>query len=123
MSTMPHDPVCGMTVDAATTPHHLVYNDDTYYFCSDHCLQRFQSAPTEYLIEPETLTAIGPDRATYTCPMHPEVIQEGPGSPAASTDDQPHDDPENEEHHAHRIEYLIQRAERHVEHVDVHRLP
>ena len=80
MSTMPHDPVCGMTVDAATTPHHLVYNDDTYYFCSDHCLQRFQSAPTEYLIEPETLTAIGPDRATYTCPMHPEVIQEGPGS-------------------------------------------
>lgn len=80
MSTIPHDPVCGMTVDAATTPHHCIYKDDTYYFCSDHCLQRFQAAPTAYLIEPETLTTSGPDHATYTCPMHPDVMQEGPGS-------------------------------------------
>jgi Cu+-exporting ATPase len=72
------DPVCGMTVDPATAAGHLDYQGKTYHFCSKHCLQAFGADPAKFLAgktKPET-----PPGAQYTCPMHPEIVQLGPGS-------------------------------------------
>jgi Cu+-exporting ATPase len=82
-ATQPIDPVCGMTVDPATrlrTDH----GGTTYYFCGPSCLARFQANPDKYLgadtpgAAHEGMGAADPD-AIYTCPMHPEVRQRGPG--------------------------------------------
>ena len=91
------DPVCGMTVDPAAGGVHADHDGQTYYFCSEHCRDRFT-------VDPETQTrrhvdehtqhgqhherhAPTPDRETaagevveYTCPMHPEIRQPGPGA-------------------------------------------
>ena len=87
---MATDLVCGMTVNekfAATT---RVHAGTTYYFCSTHCGAKFEANPAGYLKKPEPVRAnkLGasggpfaqPPAATYTCPMHPEVRQQGPGS-------------------------------------------
>lgn len=77
------DPVCGMTVDE-TTPHHLEHAGQRYDFCSQHCLEKFQQNPADY-IKPAVASlvhaspAVGPAEG-YTCPMHPEVRQATPGS-------------------------------------------
>ena len=73
------DPVCGMTVDPSTAVSHD-YKGTTYYFCCDGCRSRFRAEPERYLTarKPELKAAVA--GATYTCPMHPEVIQVGPGS-------------------------------------------
>jgi Cu+-exporting ATPase len=72
------DPVCGMTVDMqAGKPTH-VHAGHTYYFCSDGCRAKFAKEPERFLDktgEPEPL----PKGTLYTCPMHPEIVQEGPG--------------------------------------------
>lgn len=76
------DPVCGMTVTeenaAATVEHH----GDTHYFCSTGCAQKFRDDPERFLND-DADTRV-PDQASagaiYTCPMHPEVEQVGPGS-------------------------------------------
>jgi len=74
------DPVCGMTVDRATTPHHAEHGGETFHFCSAGCRTKFVADPKAYL-EPATHAAEPPPPGTiYTCPMHPEVRQEGPGS-------------------------------------------
>src|SRR5205085_567564 len=75
---MPLDPVCGMTVDAST-PLRAEYRGITYYFCSRGCLDKFKATPERYLDArtPEPMEVA--DR-TYTCPMHPEVRQRGPGA-------------------------------------------
>ncbi len=74
------DPVCGMTVDPATSPHHTKYNQFDYHFCSARCRERFVADPQKYLspapAEPDPAAA----RAMYTCPMHPEIRQLGPGT-------------------------------------------
>ena len=72
------DPVCGMSV-AATSDHHVDLGGDTIYFCSSHCRAKFESAPEQYqsVEKPPPKAAVG---AQYTCPMHPEVRQDGPGS-------------------------------------------
>jgi P-type Cu+ transporter len=73
------DPVCGMTVDPATSSHKIEYHRQTYYFCSDRCRNKFQQDPERYLVA----KALAPPEATgtiYTCPMHPQIRQEGPGS-------------------------------------------
>jgi len=72
------DPVCGMTVDPHTTPHRTDYRGHPYYFCSGGCRTKFVSNPDKYLgpREPEPVI----EGAIYTCPMHPEIRQEGPGS-------------------------------------------
>jgi Cu+-exporting ATPase len=72
------DPVCGMTVDPTTTPHKHPYKGETYYFCSGGCRTKFAGHPEKYLgpREPEPVI----EGAIYTCPMHPEIRQEGPGS-------------------------------------------
>jgi len=72
------DPVCGMTVDPHTAKHRTGYRGRTYYFCSAGCRTRFDDDPQKYLGErhPE----LAPEGTIYTCPMHPEIRQVGPGS-------------------------------------------
>src|SRR6185437_31671 len=79
------DVVCGMTVDAKTTPHRTTYQGQDYFFCSAGCRIKFIGDPPHYLGEaakaPEPMAHDPvPDGAIYTCPMHPEVRQVGPGS-------------------------------------------
>ena len=75
------DPVCGMTVDPEKTPHHAVHNHHDYHFCSAGCRTKFIANPGKYLAETITDAATDADpSAEYTCPMHPEIRQIGPGS-------------------------------------------
>jgi len=78
------DPVCGMTVDPAKAKGHVKYQGNDYYFCSEHCLKRFNAAPASYLQPKETrqsfTTSLADSDAVYVCPMDPEVRQKGPGS-------------------------------------------
>src|SRR5579859_7174399 len=100
---MARDPVCGMTVDPAKAAAHAEHKGETYYFCAKGCAQKFSANPEKYLqpaslipaIVPAMVTAINPapiaspasvppaaaaKQVRYTCPMHPEVIQIGPGA-------------------------------------------
>jgi Cu+-exporting ATPase len=72
------DPVCGMHVDPHQTPHRYELRGQTYYFCSAGCRTKFAGDPDRYLGE-KVLALARPD-AIYTCPMHPEVRQVGPGN-------------------------------------------
>lgn len=72
------DPVCGMTVDPATARHHSEHQGHTWQFCSARCREKFEADPEQYLGEKKEPEAAIPG-AIYTCPMHPEVRQEGPG--------------------------------------------
>ena len=74
------DPVCGMSVDPHTAKHRHTHEGHPYYFCSGRCREKFMAEPAKYLM-PETKTAAAvPAGTIYTCPMHPEIRQEGPGS-------------------------------------------
>src|SRR6478752_4045141 len=75
------DPVCGMTVDPATTPHRHMHGGQTYFFCSGGCRTKFAADPPKYL-DPSARGPAAPMPAgtIFTCPMHPEVRQPGPGS-------------------------------------------
>ncbi len=75
------DPVCGMTVDPAKTPHHADYRGVAYHFCSASCRTKFVATPLKYL-EPlaQQPTEPMPAGTEFTCPMHPEIRQVGPGS-------------------------------------------
>jgi Cu+-exporting ATPase len=73
------DPVCGMTVDPHATAHRYAVAGRTYYFCSAGCRGKFAAAPQRYL-DAKTAPAPVPAGTIYTCPMHPEVRQAGPGS-------------------------------------------
>ena len=72
------DPVCGMTVDPATTPHRHTHKGETYYFCASGCRTKFAADPQKYLGPRAPEPAI--EGAIYTCPMHPEIRQQGPGA-------------------------------------------
>jgi P-type Cu+ transporter len=74
------DPVCGMTVDTATAKHKADHKGHTYYFCSAGCRTKFVAAPAKYLDADTTASKQMPQGTIYTCPMHPEIRQEGPGS-------------------------------------------
>ncbi|WP_309601301.1 heavy metal translocating P-type ATPase [Sphingomonas sp.] len=78
------DPVCGMTVDPATTPHHVEFEGHEHHFCSAVCLAKFTANPHRYLHGPADSAAIGaenvPAGTIWTCPMHPQIRQIGPGS-------------------------------------------
>lgn len=84
------DPVCGMIVDPETSPHRFQHKGQTYVFCCPRCREKFAANPETYLgrktqTSPEATethaAATGPQaQGTYTCPMHPEVRQRGPGS-------------------------------------------
>ncbi|WP_370160215.1 heavy metal translocating P-type ATPase [Limimaricola soesokkakensis] len=74
------DPVCGMSVDVETAKHVSEHEGETFYFCSAKCREKFDTRP-EIFLDP-ALKAAPPERedVIYTCPMHPEIEQIGPGS-------------------------------------------
>jgi P-type Cu+ transporter len=74
------DPVCGMTVDPHKTPHRHVHQHRTYYFCSAGCRTKFAAEPAKYLGKQAAAAAELPPGTIYTCPMHPEIRQAGPGN-------------------------------------------
>lgn len=72
------DPVCGMMVDVHAGKPTYEHKGHTYYFCSEGCRSKFAKEPERFLDkkgEPEPL----PQGTLYTCPMHPQIVQEGPG--------------------------------------------
>jgi P-type Cu+ transporter len=73
------DPVCGMKVNPATAKHRFSYKGEEYLFCSGRCRERFEADPEKYL-KPREAEPPAPAGTIYTCPMHPEVRQVGPGS-------------------------------------------
>src|SRR6266511_2274507 len=75
------DPVCGMVVDPHLTPHRTEHSGCAFYFCSAGCRQKFETDPSRYF-SPEGAKQTDqpmPEGTVYTCPMHPEVRQAGPG--------------------------------------------
>ena len=75
------DPVCGMKVKVATAKNTTVHEGETYYFCNPKCLQKFTAEPDRYLKPAEAAPAPAvPAGTIFTCPMHPEIRQVGPGS-------------------------------------------
>ena len=92
---MKTDPVCGMEV-TEESKYRTDHSGKTYHFCSEHCLHKFEAEPTQYLHDkepghagcshqaapaaPDTPADPVGESAIYTCPMHPEIEQQGPGS-------------------------------------------
>src|SRR5579871_5601319 len=75
------DPVCGMTVDPQNTRHRATCSGADYFFCSAGCRTKFEADPARYLAtEASPPRPEAPAGTIYTCPMHPEVRQVGPGS-------------------------------------------
>ena len=72
------DPVCGMTVDPHTAKHRADYQGHTYCFCSAGCRTKFAADPQKYLGARQAETV--PEGTIYTCPMHSQIRQVGPGS-------------------------------------------
>ncbi|UWQ19739.1 heavy metal translocating P-type ATPase [Jannaschia sp. M317] len=72
------DPVCGMAVNRAAAEHLSRHDDEVFYLCSTPCKERFEATPDTYLKGRPTPEPM-PAGTTYTCPMHPEVEQVGPG--------------------------------------------
>ncbi|TPL48317.1 heavy metal translocating P-type ATPase [Mesorhizobium sp. B2-4-6] len=73
------DPVCGMNVDRASAKHFVRHEGQGFYFCSAGCKGKFEAEPAKYLAgrpEPQPM----PKGTQYTCPMHPEIIRDKPGS-------------------------------------------
>ena len=75
------DPVCGMTVTAESR-HSYFFNELMYYFCSNGCKEKFIRLPNKYLDKGSGNLAVSEPLAgaIYTCPMHPEIQQDHPGS-------------------------------------------
>jgi Cu+-exporting ATPase len=81
------DPVCGMTVDPATAQYRADHSGKSYYFCSAHCCEKFVADPHRYVsaggdtaaVPPAAPPPPPPEGTIYTCPMHPQIRQIGPG--------------------------------------------
>src|SRR6266568_8334226 len=82
------DPVCGMTVDPQKAAASFDYQGRTYFFCCTGCREKFKADPKRYL-NPATAAPIGIQRvhpkplargSEYTCPMHPQIVRDAPGS-------------------------------------------
>ncbi|MBZ9773612.1 heavy metal translocating P-type ATPase [Mesorhizobium sp. CO1-1-8] len=73
------DPVCGMSVDRATARHFARHEGQGFYFCSAACQAKFEAEPQRYLGDRPAPQAM-PKGTQYTCPMHPEIIRDKPGS-------------------------------------------
>jgi Cu+-exporting ATPase len=80
------DPVCGMDVDPDAAAGSFDFQGQTYSYCSKGCLEKFRADPARYVgdhngvaIHPHAADPL-PSGTLYTCPMHPEIVQEGPGS-------------------------------------------
>lgn len=79
-ATKVKDPVCGMTVDPATAKHHFTHHGETFHFCSAGCKTKFTADPAKYLAKEKAPEPEMPAGTIYTCPMHPEIRQVGPGT-------------------------------------------
>ncbi|MBS0233876.1 MAG: heavy metal translocating P-type ATPase [Proteobacteria bacterium] len=77
---MAKDPVCGMSVDPHTAKHRADHAGKPYYFCCAGCRTKFLADPGKYLKPAEARAEPVPEGTIYTCPMHPEIRQIGPGS-------------------------------------------
>ncbi|HXV62832.1 MAG TPA: heavy metal translocating P-type ATPase [Vicinamibacteria bacterium] len=76
------DPVCGMTVEPSQAAGSVVHGDTTFHFCSQHCIERFRRDPSAYAqtdSAPDDQASAAPGME-WTCPMHPEIIRDAPGS-------------------------------------------
>ncbi|MCF1503937.1 cadmium-translocating P-type ATPase [Afifella sp. H1R] len=73
------DPVCGMKVDTSADKPTARHDGQVYYFCSESCHDKFVADPARYL-SGETRDEEVPAGTLYTCPMHSEIVQEGPGT-------------------------------------------
>jgi P-type Cu+ transporter len=73
------DPVCGMSVDPDSAKHHHEFEGKTYYFCSEGCLEKFVDEPAKYL-DHKQVEKPSPKGVKYTCPMHPKIVRDEPGS-------------------------------------------
>lgn len=74
------DPVCGMTVEPKNAKGQSVHGGNSYFFCSAKCKVKFDENPKKYLNKEKSHEATSSKDIEYTCPMHPEIIQMGPGS-------------------------------------------
>jgi len=79
------DPVCGMSTEDPDAFTRYDHEGKNYYFCSDHCLEKFKTNPSEFLGKKSGPSTEAMEKKPvigrqYTCPMHPEIVQEGPGS-------------------------------------------
>lgn len=74
------DPVCGMKVNPATAAHHATIDGVHYHFCSAGCLGKFTADSAKYLTSAPRTEPVAAPGATWTCPMHPEIRQQGPGN-------------------------------------------
>ncbi len=74
------DPVCGMAVDPATAAARHEHDGATYHFCCQGCLERFRADPKQFLAVSAVPSAPPPRLVEHTCPMHPQIVQLGPGS-------------------------------------------
>ncbi len=73
------DPVCGMKVDPATSKHQHTHDGTPFNFCSGRCREKFIADPAHYLTPPASAPEPAPQGTTYTCPMHAQIRQPGPG--------------------------------------------
>src|SRR5829696_5505877 len=73
------DLVCGMKV-AADSPHHATHAGHDYRFCSAGCRAKFVADPVKYLKPQTAAVETAAPGKRYTCPMHPEIIQDAPGN-------------------------------------------
>ncbi|PKP94976.1 MAG: copper-translocating P-type ATPase [Alphaproteobacteria bacterium HGW-Alphaproteobacteria-16] len=80
LTSLVTDPVCGMTVDPLRTAHHAAHDGDDYHFCSAGCRTKFVADPDKYLSNAPRAEPQATPGAMWTCPMHPEIRQEGPGT-------------------------------------------
>jgi Cu+-exporting ATPase len=69
-----------MRVDPSETPHRAEHDGETYHFCSAGCRGKFLADPEKYLQSGETEPVVAPPGAQYTCPMHPEIVRDAPGT-------------------------------------------
>jgi Cu+-exporting ATPase len=78
--TLAKDPVCGMTVDPAASKHRFDHGGKTFHFCSAGCRAKFAADPEASLKADTASVGAAKPGALYTCPMHPQIRQGGPGS-------------------------------------------
>jgi Cu+-exporting ATPase len=74
------DPVCKMTIEEKDAVGTALYGNATYHFCSGSCKEKFLKSPEDFLSGKPPVEKAPASGAVYTCPMHPEVRKEGPGS-------------------------------------------
>src|SRR4051795_5533056 len=73
------DPVCGMSVDPATARHRAEYAGRDYFFCGARCRERFVAEPERFVGDKPVPVPAAPEGSRWTCPMHPEIVRDGPG--------------------------------------------